>query len=84
MRWTYSETDQEGTQQKVVVTVSDQTKKISNGVTARVVRDAATADGAITEDTFDWYDLAVALAPCKLPKVGCSANPGSIYGRKTR
>ncbi len=55
MRWTYSETDQEGAKQKVVVTVSDQTKKISNGVTARVVRDTVTADGAIIEDTFDWY-----------------------------
>jgi hypothetical protein len=55
MRWTYSETDQEGAKQKVVVTVSDRTKKISNGVTARVVRDTVTADGAIIEDTFDWY-----------------------------
>ncbi len=54
-RWTYSETDQEGAKQKVVVTVSDQTKKISNALTARVVRDTVTADGAIIEDTFDWY-----------------------------
>jgi hypothetical protein len=54
-RWTYSETDQEGAELKVVVTVSDKTKKIANGVTARVVRDTVTEDGEIVEDTFDWY-----------------------------
>ena len=54
-RWTYRETDQEGAQLKVVVTVSDQTNKIANGVTARVVRDTVTEDGEIIEDTFDWY-----------------------------
>ena len=54
-RWTYSETDQEGSKLEVVVTVSDRTKKFANGVTARVVRDTVTEDGAIVEDTFDWY-----------------------------
>ena len=54
-RWTYRETDQEGAQLKVVVTVSDQTKKIANGVTARVVRDTVTENGKIIEDTLDWY-----------------------------
>ena len=54
-RWTYRETDQDGAGLKVVVTVSDQTKKIANGVTARVVRDTVTEDGEIIEDTFDWY-----------------------------
>jgi hypothetical protein len=54
-RWTYRETDQEGAEQRVVVTVSDQMKKIANGVTARVVRDTVTEDGEIIEDTFDWY-----------------------------
>jgi len=54
-RWTYNEIDQEGAKLKVVVTVSDQTKKIANGVTARVVRDTVTEDGVIVEDTFDWY-----------------------------
>ena len=54
-RWTYRETDQEGAELKVVVTVSDQTKKIANGVTARVVRDTVTEDGELIEDTFDWY-----------------------------
>jgi hypothetical protein len=55
MRWTYRETDQEGAELDVVVTVSDQTRKIANGVTARVVRDTVTEDGKIIEDTFDWY-----------------------------
>jgi hypothetical protein len=54
-RWTYRETDQEGAELKVVVTVSDRTKEIANGVTARVVRDTVTEDGEIVEDTFDWY-----------------------------
>ena len=54
-RWTYRETDQEGAEQKVVVTVSNQTKKIANGVTARVVRDTVSEDGELVEDTFDWY-----------------------------
>jgi hypothetical protein len=54
-RWTYRETDQEGARLKVVVTVSDQTEKIANGVTARVVRDTVTEGGEIVEDTFDWY-----------------------------
>lgn len=54
-RWTYRETDQEGAEQKVVVTVSNQTKKIANGVTARVVRDTVSEDGELIEDTFDWY-----------------------------
>jgi hypothetical protein len=54
-RWRYRETDQEGAQQDVVVTVTDQTRKIANGVTARVVRDTVSKDGRIIEDTFDWY-----------------------------
>jgi len=32
-RWTYHETDQEGTEQRVLVTVSNQRKKIANGIT---------------------------------------------------
>ena len=54
-RWTYRETDQEGAELQVVVTVTKQTKKIANGITARVVRDTVTEDGKIIEDTFDWY-----------------------------
>ena len=38
-----------------MVTATTVTRKIANGVTARVVRDTVTSDGAIVEDTFDWY-----------------------------
>lgn len=54
-RWTYRETDGEGAELQVVVTVTEETKKIANGVTARVVRDTVTEDGKLVEDTFDWY-----------------------------
>ena len=53
-RWTYRE-DEGGEVKEVVVVVTDQTKKIANGVTARVVRDTVRVDGEIIEDTFDWY-----------------------------
>ncbi len=54
-RWTYRETDEEGGKLKVVVIVTNLTKKIANGITARVVRDTVTEDGEIVEDTKDWY-----------------------------
>jgi hypothetical protein len=54
-RFTYREIDEEGAELKVVVVVTTETKQIANGVTARVVRDTVTEDGAIVEDTFDWY-----------------------------
>ena len=54
-RWTYREIDEEGRKVKVVVIVTRMTKKIANGITARVVRDTVSADGALIEDTFDWY-----------------------------
>jgi hypothetical protein len=54
-RWVYRETDGEGGEQRVVVTVTDRTRKLANGVTARVVRDTVTEKGALVEDTFDWY-----------------------------
>ncbi|MBA2726320.1 MAG: hypothetical protein H0U53_10055 [Actinobacteria bacterium] len=54
-RWTYAEADGKGNKLKVVVVVTTKTKEIANGITARVVRDTVTQDGAIVEDTFDWY-----------------------------
>ena len=54
-RWTYRELDEEGKQQTVVTTVTSETKRIANGITARVVRDTVTEDGEVVEDTFDWY-----------------------------
>src|SRR5580765_4883414 len=41
-RWIYRETNSEGARQKVVVTVTPRTKRMANGVTARVVHDAVT------------------------------------------
>jgi hypothetical protein len=54
-RWVYRETDPEGTKQKVVVTVTRKTKRIANGITARVVHDVVTEKGRPVEITDDWY-----------------------------
>ena len=54
-RWVYRETDSEGANQKVVVTVTDRTKTIANGIEARVVHDVVTEDGKFVEVTDDWY-----------------------------
>ncbi|MBK5249644.1 MAG: hypothetical protein JJE50_09460 [Actinomycetales bacterium] len=54
-RWVYRETDGEGQELRVVVTVTSATKEIANGIEARVLRDTVTRDGEVIEDTFDWY-----------------------------
>lgn len=54
-RWIYRETDADGTALRVVVTATPVTKKLANGVTARVVRDTATKGVEVVEDTFDWF-----------------------------
>lgn len=54
-RWTYRETTEDGEVVQVVVAATSVTRKIANGVSARVVRDTVTLDGEITEDTLDWY-----------------------------
>jgi hypothetical protein len=54
-RWVYRETDSEGTKQRAVVTVTNRTKLIANGVTARVVHDVVTEKGQPVEVTDDWY-----------------------------
>ena len=54
-RWVYRETDAEGTRHKVVVTVTHKTKRIANGITARVVHDVVTDSGRFVEVTDDWY-----------------------------
>jgi hypothetical protein len=54
-RWLYREADGKGEVQRVEVVVTDQTKTIM-GIEARVVHDKVTAsDGALVEDTLDWY-----------------------------
>lgn len=54
-RWVFRETEPGGAVLKVVIRVTDETKKLANGITARVVRDTVTGDGKLVEDTFDWY-----------------------------
>jgi hypothetical protein len=54
-RWTYREIDEDGNEVTVMVTVSSETKRIANGITARIVRDTVTRNGELVEDTFDWY-----------------------------
>jgi hypothetical protein len=54
-RWVYRETDASGAPERVTVTVTRRTKRIANGVTARVVRDVATRQGRTIEATDDWY-----------------------------
>jgi len=53
-RWVYSETDPDG-DMKVVVTVTDETKQIANGIEAVVVHDVVSQDGDPVEITDDWY-----------------------------
>jgi hypothetical protein len=54
-KWVYSETDTKGTNQKVVVEVTGETKMIANGIEARVVHDTVTENGQPVEVTDDWY-----------------------------
>jgi hypothetical protein len=53
-RWVYVETDADGDQQRVEVTVTARTKTIL-GIQARVVRDVVTKDGRVQEANDDWY-----------------------------
>ena len=52
--WTYRETDAEGAEHKVEMTVTDDSKEIE-GITATVVHDVVIEDGELVEDTLDWY-----------------------------
>jgi hypothetical protein len=54
-RWVYREQDGEGGVQRVVVTVADATKRIANGIEARVVHDVVSEAGEAVEVTYDWY-----------------------------
>jgi hypothetical protein len=53
-RWVYTETDADGNELQVEVTVTSETKVIA-GITATVVHDTVTENGSVIEDTFDWY-----------------------------
>lgn len=53
-KWVYRETDAEGNAQRVVVTVTDETREVL-GIRARVVHDVVSEGGETLEDTYDWY-----------------------------
>ena len=53
-RWTYREDAGPGGSERIVVTVTNRTRKVA-GVTARVVHDVAKRAGKLVEDTYDWY-----------------------------
>jgi hypothetical protein len=54
-RWTYRSVDADGEIEDIVIVATTATKRLANGVTARVVRDTARTDGELVEDTLDWY-----------------------------
>jgi len=54
-RWVSRESDGEGGVQRVVVTVTAETKRIAIGVEARVVHDVVGKGGKPVEITDDWY-----------------------------
>jgi hypothetical protein len=53
-RWVYRESGEGGTQ-RVVVTVTGKTRRIADGIEARVVHDVVTQEGEPVEVTDDWY-----------------------------
>ena len=53
-RWVYEATDDEGATERIVVEVTNRTKRVM-GVDCLVVRDTVTVDGEVFEDTFDWF-----------------------------
>lgn len=52
-RWVYEGEAADGPE-RIEVVVTDE-KKVVDGVTTVVVRDTVTVDGAVVEDTYDWY-----------------------------
>jgi len=54
-RWIYRGTEEGESPQDIVTVATTSTKKLANGITARVVRDTARSEGQIVEDTVDWY-----------------------------
>jgi hypothetical protein len=54
-RWVYRETAGDGPPNRVVVTVTDRTKRVAAGVVGRVIHDRVTQGGRLVEDTLDWY-----------------------------
>lgn len=53
-QWIYRETDAEGANRRVRITVTRNEKRIL-GIPVTVVRDIVSEDGALVEATWDWY-----------------------------
>ena len=81
-RWSYVETDPDGGESTVDVTVTGETKEIANGITARVVRDTVRSGGEIVEDTFDWYAQDDAGAIWYLGEDTAEFEGGEIVSRE--
>jgi hypothetical protein len=54
-RRVYRVTDPEGTRERAVATVTDGTRRIANGITARVVHTRVSEGGETIEDNRAWY-----------------------------
>jgi hypothetical protein len=54
-RWIYRGVEEGEPPQDIVIVATKTTNKLANGITARVVRDTARAEGQVVEDTLDWY-----------------------------
>ena len=54
-RWEIRVTDTEGSVQNEVITVTDRTRRIADGVEARIVHDVVSEAGKPVEITDDWY-----------------------------
>jgi hypothetical protein len=54
-RWIYRGIEEGEPAQDIVVVSTTTTKKLANGITARVVRDTGRAEGQVIEDTQDYY-----------------------------
>ncbi len=52
-RWVYEATTEDGVE-RIEVVVTDETREVI-GITTTVVRDTVTLDGALIEDTYDWF-----------------------------
>jgi hypothetical protein len=54
-RRVYRETDTDGTVARAEVRVTPRTRRIANGIEARIVRDVITEDGERVQTGYDWY-----------------------------
>jgi hypothetical protein len=54
-RWVFRGVEEGEPPQEIVIVATTETKKLANGITARVVRDTARSEGQLVEDTIDWY-----------------------------